>query len=60
MELNKYDDLPSSNYNAVAIVLIVIGLIIACVGICGCCGALRKNIYLLKTVRFGRGIVPYS
>lgn len=57
VELNKYDDLPSNNYNSAAIVLIVIGLIIACVGICGCCGALRKNVCLLKTFALFLGLV---
>lgn len=52
MELSKYEDLPHPNkYDAVSIVLIVIGLLIACVGVCGCCGALRKNVLLLKMVK---------
>lgn len=52
MELGKYEDLPHPNkYDAVSVVLIVIGLLIACVGICGCCGAVRKNVLLLKTVK---------
>jgi hypothetical protein len=50
--MNKYEDLPRpNNYDAVSIVLIVIGLVIACVGICGCCGALRKSVFLLKMVK---------
>lgn len=50
--MSKYEDLPHPNkYDGVSIVLIVIGLLIACVGICGCCGALRKNVLLLKMVK---------
>lgn len=50
--MSKYEDLPHPNkYDAVSIVLIVIGLLIACIGICGCYGALRKNVLLLKMVK---------
>ena len=52
MELNKYDELPRpNNYDAVSIVLIVIGIVIVCVGACGCCGAIKKHVFLLKMVR---------
>lgn len=51
MEFSKYDDLSNSSYNDVSVVLIVIGIVIASVGFCGCCGALRKNVCLLKMVR---------
>jgi hypothetical protein len=52
VELNEYEELPRPNdYDAVSIVLIVIGIVIACIGICGCCGAIKKQVFLLKMVR---------
>jgi hypothetical protein len=68
VELNEYEELPRPNdYDAVSIVLIVIGIVIACIGICGCCGAIKKHVFLLKMVRrfffcqmwfWGRGSAP--
>ena len=52
MELNKYDELPRpNNYDAVSTVLIVIGFVIMCVGICGYWWAIKKHVFLLKMVR---------
>ena len=52
MELNKYEELPRpNNYDGVSIVLIVVGLVIACIGICGCCGVIKKDVCLLKLVK---------
>lgn len=50
--LNRYEDLPRpNNFDAVSVVLIIIGLVIACTGICGCYGAVKKNIFVLKMVK---------
>ena len=58
VELNKYEELPRPNkYDGVSIVLIVIGLVIVFVGLCGCCGALRKSVLLLKMVKILNSIV---
>ncbi|XP_028401346.1 CD63 antigen-like [Dendronephthya gigantea] len=58
VELNKYEEFPRPNdFDAVSIVLIIIGLVIACIGICGCYGAMKKNTFVLKMFAFFLGVI---
>ena len=58
VELNRYAELPRpNNYDAVSIVLIVIGIVIVFVGVCGCCGAIKKHVFLLKMFALFLGII---
>ncbi|XP_046852343.1 CD151 antigen-like [Xenia sp. Carnegie-2017] len=57
-QLNKYEEIPRPNhYDGVAIVLIIIGLLMAIIGLCGCWGALKKNVFLLKIYSCFLGVV---
>lgn len=57
IEKNKYHGITSlddalQNVSIAFVVLILIGIIIFIVSLCGCIGALRENVLLLKIVSF--------